>query len=99
MRKPIIVFSLVMMLAPLPTLIPWIYNTWSSDKDTPYSAAYHGKFRTTGYPSMLDDTPWLMSGTATNLNDTAAGDIVRGGEWECPGLRDKKILLTNSFYY
>ena len=34
MRKPIIVFSLVMVLAPLPTLIPWVYDTWRSEENT-----------------------------------------------------------------
>ena len=39
MRKPIIVFSLVMVLAPLPTLIPWVYDTWRSEENTSWHAA------------------------------------------------------------
>jgi hypothetical protein len=51
MRKPIIVFSLVMMLAPLPTFIPWVYDAWRSEGYTSWHAA-PGHFRATGYMSM-----------------------------------------------
>ncbi len=98
MRKPIIIFSLVMVLAPLPTLIPWLYNTWRSEENTSWHAA-PGHFRATGYMSMDNDVPWLMDSSAMNLEETATGNIVWKEGLGCPGLRDERMLLTKFFYH
>ena len=84
MRKPIIIFSLVMVLAPLPTLIPWLYDTWMNDENTSWHAAPPSHFRTTGYASTDDEPPWLMDSSAMSLDDTATADIVWKEGWECP---------------
>ena len=98
MRKPIIIFSLVMVLAPLPTLIPWLYDTWRSEGNTSWHAA-SGHFHPTGYTSTDDGVPWLMDSSAMNLDETATGNIVWKEGLGCPGLRDESMLLTKLFYY
>ena len=90
MRKPIIIFSLVMVLAPLPTLIPWLYDTWMNDENTSWHAAPLSHFRTTGYASTDDETPWLMDSSAMNLDETATVDIVWKEGWECPAPSDTR---------
>ena len=99
MRKPIIVFSLVMMLAPLPTFIPWVYDTWKSEENTSWHAAPPSHYRTTAYTSMDDGTPWPMNSSAVSLDEIATGNIVWKEGLGCAGLRDESMLLTKLFYY
>jgi len=99
MRKPIIVFSLVMVLAPLPTIIPWLYDTWRSEENTSWHAAPPRHFQTTEYTSMDDAAALFTKGTGTNLDKTATDDINGKDEWGCFGLRDERIHLTNLFYH
>lgn len=82
MRKPIIVFSLVMVLAPLPTLILWVYDTLRIEENTSWYAVPPGHFRTTEYTSRDDGVPWLMNGSATNPDETATADFVWKEGWE-----------------
>jgi len=95
MRKPIIIFSLVMVLAPLPTLIPWLYDTWMNDENTSWHAAPPSHFRTTGYASTDDEPPWLMDSSAMNLDETATADIVWKEGWECPAPSDTRSFLQS----
>ena len=99
MRKPIIVFSLVMMLAPLPTIIPWVYDTCRTKEITSWYAVPPGHFRTTGYAPTDDGAPWLMDNSAMNLDETVRGGIVWKEGWGCSRLRDNEMLLTKVFYH
>ena len=73
-RRMIVAFSLVAVLVAMLTLLPWLgttadaYETWSTN-GADNCASCHGDFRANGYTSLVDGSPWLISGSPTDLHD------------------------------
>jgi len=74
MKRMIVAFSLVAVLAAMLTLLPWwgttaeAYETWSTN-GTNNCASCHGDFLANGYTSLVDGSPWLIGGSPTDLHD------------------------------